>query len=249
MRRPVLRVVNAISLESRSTARHVNFSRSPRRCPIYRPNSTRPRHSVSSPHAFKMRLISLSVNARRLDSAVDLSSLTRTAGLTVSNPCRTASPRQIRSTFTLKFAVERDSSFASRSRNRAMSLACSVERSRLLFASPRKPVKRSITRLYRMCVDSSVSIALASVHVSHHDLTEALGSDSMLAAVKTSLTPCAMTSRAASTLSFPLRALSAALCHARQISSACFLSLVLVERKTRLLLWVSGFQIENAQNQ
>jgi len=47
----------------------------------------------------------------------------------------------------------------------------------------------------------------------------------------------------------PLRALSVALCHARHISSACFLSLVFVERKTRLLVRVSGFQIEKAQNQ
>src|SRR5437667_2212888 len=91
-----------------------------------------------------MRLISASVNARRFDSAFDLNSLTRTAGLTVSNPCRTASPRQIRSTFTLRLAVERDSSFASPSRNRAMSLACSVERSRLLFASPRKPFHHAL---------------------------------------------------------------------------------------------------------
>lgn len=30
--------------------------------------------------------------------------------------------------------------------HRAMSLACNVARSRLLFVSPRKPVKRSITR-------------------------------------------------------------------------------------------------------
>src|ERR1700745_2166020 len=89
----------------------------------------------------------------------------------------------------------------------------------------------------------------ASSHVSHHDLIEALGSDSMLAAVKTSLTPCAMTSRAAAPLSLPLRALSAALCHARQISSACFLSRVFVERKTRLLVRVSGLKVENAQNQ
>src|SRR5437773_4697822 len=89
----------------------------------------------------------------------------------------------------------------------------------------------------------------ASSHVSHHDLMEALGSDSTLAAVNTSLTPCAMTSRAASTLSLPLRALSAALCHARQISSACFLSPVFVERKTRLLRVSSGLKIENAQNQ
>src|SRR5215471_10795858 len=66
----------------------------------------------------------------------------------------------------------------------------------------------------------------------------------MLAAVNTSLTPCAITSRAASTLSLPLRALRAALCHARQISSACFLSRVFVERNTRLLVRVSGFQIE-----
>ena len=45
-----------------------------------------------------MRLISASVNGRRFDSAVDLSSLTRTAGLTVSNPCRTASPKHTRNT-------------------------------------------------------------------------------------------------------------------------------------------------------
>src|SRR5437899_11635705 len=89
----------------------------------------------------------------------------------------------------------------------------------------------------------------ASSHVSHHDFMDALGNDSTLAAVKTSLTPCAITSRAASTLSLPLRALSAALCHARHISSACFLSLVFVERKTRLLARVSGLKIENAQNQ
>jgi hypothetical protein len=57
--------------------------------------------------ALKMCLISSSVNARRFDSAVDLSSLTRTAGLTASNSCRTASPRHIRGTFTPKFAVER----------------------------------------------------------------------------------------------------------------------------------------------
>src|SRR6059058_4967386 len=89
----------------------------------------------------------------------------------------------------------------------------------------------------------------ASSHVSHHNLMDALGSDSTLAAVNTSLTPCAITSRAASTLSLPLRAFSVALCHARQISSACFLSRVFVERKTRLLVRVSGLKIENAQNQ
>src|SRR5437773_3885246 len=89
----------------------------------------------------------------------------------------------------------------------------------------------------------------ASSHVSHHDLMEALGSDSTFAAVNTSLTPCAMTSRAASALSLPFRALSAALCHARQISRACFLSRVFVYRNTRLLVRVSGCQIENAQNQ
>src|SRR4029453_5017500 len=80
-------------------------------------------------------------------------------------------------------------------------------------------------------------------HFSHHYLMDALGSDSMLAAVNTSLTPCAITSRAGSTRSLPLRAFSAALCHARQISSACFLSRVFVERNTRLLVRVSGFQI------
>ena len=64
---------------------------------------------------------------------------------------------------------------------------------------------------------------------------EALGNDSTLAAVNTSLTPRAITSRAASTLSLPERACNAALCHARQTSSACFRSLVFVERKTRLL--------------
>jgi len=78
---------------------------------------------------------------------------------------------------------------------------------------------------------------------------DALGSDSTFAAVNTSLTPCAIISRAASTLSLPLRALSAALCYARQICSACFLSRVFVERKTRLLVRVSGLKIENAQNQ
>src|SRR5215475_14848477 len=100
-----------------------------------------------------------------------------------------------------------------------------------------------------MCVEGSASIAFASNHVSHQDLIEAFGSDSTLAAVNTSLTPCAITSRAESTLSVPLRALSAALCHTRHISSACLLSLVFVERKTRLLVRVSGFQIEKAQNQ
>src|SRR5438094_3712631 len=89
----------------------------------------------------------------------------------------------------------------------------------------------------------------ASSHVSHHNLMDALVSDSTFAAVNTSLTPCAITSRAASTLSLPLRALSAALCHVRQISSACFLSRVFVERKTRLLLRVWESKIENAQNQ
>ncbi len=52
----------------------------------------------------------------------------------------------------------------------------------------------------------------ACSHVSHHALIDALGSDSTLAAVKTSLTPRAMTSRAASAVSLPLRASSAALC-------------------------------------
>src|SRR5436190_8862935 len=196
-----------------------------------------------------MRLISVSVNARRLASPLDLSPFTRTAGFTVNIPCRTASPKQTRSTLTLMFAVERDSSLASRSRNRAMSVACSVCRSRLVFASPRNSVKRSITRLYRACVDSTVSTAFARSHDSHHDLTDALGNDSVLTAKRTSLTPCAMMARAESSFSRPLRALSAALCHARQISSACFLSRVFVERKTRLLVRVSGFQVENAQNQ
>jgi hypothetical protein len=58
-----------------------------------------------------------------------------------------------------------------------------------------------------------------------------------------------MMARALSSLSLPLRALSAALCQERQISNACFLSFVFVERKTRLLVKVSGFQIANAQNQ
>jgi hypothetical protein len=34
------------------------------------------------------------------------------------------------------------------------------------------------------------------------------------------------------------------LCHARQISFACFLSRIFVERKTRLLVLVSGLKIE-----
>ena len=70
---------------------------------------------------------------------VDLSSFTRTAGFTVSNPCRTASPKQTRSTFTPRFAVERESSFASRSRNRATSLACSVGKVALAFRVAEKP--------------------------------------------------------------------------------------------------------------
>lgn len=73
------------------------------------------------------------MNARRLDSFLDLRIFTRTAGFTARNPWRTASPMGIRNTLMPKFAVERDSSFASLSRKRAMSLACSVERSRLLF--------------------------------------------------------------------------------------------------------------------
>src|SRR5437899_12258431 len=89
----------------------------------------------------------------------------------------------------------------------------------------------------------------ASSHVSHHDFMDALGSDSTFAAVNTSLTPCTITSRAASTLSLPLRALSAALCHARHISSAAFLSLACVERKTRRVALETGLRSRNAQNQ
>jgi hypothetical protein len=47
----------------------------------------------------------------------------------------------------------------------------------------------------------------------------------------------------------PLRAFRAALCHARQIFFACFLSRIFVERKTRLPVRISGLNIENAQNQ
>ena len=141
-------------------------------------------------------------------------------GFIVSNPCRTASARHTRNTFTPRFAVERERSFASRSRNRAMSIACSVERSRLVFA-PRNSVKAFHDASVTVCVDPSASIAFASSHVSHHAAIDALGSDSMLVAVNTSLTPRAITSRAASTLSLPLRASSEALCQARQISSAC----------------------------
>src|SRR5262245_44771180 len=195
-----------------------------------------------------MRLISGSVNARRLDSLLDLRSFTRTAGLSVSKSCRTASLRHTRNTFKLRFAVARALSFASRSRNRATSFACNVERSRLAFA-PMHSRNRSTIRLYLSCVDSSASMDFVSSHFSHHDLMVALSNDSMLAAVKTSLTPRAITSRAASTLSLPLRALSAALCHARQISSACFLSRVFVERNTRLLRLVWASKIEYAQNQ
>ena len=122
-----MRVVNAISPEAKSTARHVSRAESPSRWPTYRPNRTRLRHSVWSPQTLKIRLISARVNARRFDSPVDLSCFTRTAGLTPSNHCRTALPTQIRSTFTLKFVVERGNSFELRSRNRAMSLICSVE--------------------------------------------------------------------------------------------------------------------------
>jgi hypothetical protein len=80
-------------------------------------------------------------------------------------------------------------------------------------------------------------------------LTDALGNDSVLTAKRTSLTPCAMMARAESSFSRPLRALSAALCQARQISNACFLSFVFVDLNTRLLLSVCGSKIENAQNQ
>ena len=124
----------------------------------------------------------------------------------------------------------------------------------IAFCFPEKPGKPfdhalvASVRRFLASIDFA-SIALASVHVSHHDLMDAFGNDSTFAAVNTSLTPYAITSRAASTVSLPLRALSAALCHARQISSACFRSLVFVDRKTRLLVWVSGFQIENAQHQ
>ena len=70
----------------------------------------------------------------------------------------------------------------------------------------------------------------------------------MLADVNPSLTPCAYFPRYV-TLSLPLRAFCAALRHGRQISFACFLSRIFVERKTRLLVRISGLKIENAQNQ
>ena len=57
--------------------------------------------------------MSWSVKARRLDSFADLSSFTPAAGLVVSSFRRTASPKQMRNTFTAKFAVERESSLAS----------------------------------------------------------------------------------------------------------------------------------------
>jgi len=189
-----------------------------------------------------MRLISATVKARRADLSFDLSIFTRAAGFTSSRSCRTASPKQTRSTLRLRFAVARERFFASESRNRVMSRACSVERSRSAF-EPRKSAKRSVMRTYRACVDGSVSIDFVSAHVLHHCRTVALESVSALNAKKTSATPCAMISRAASALSLPLRALSAALCHARQISSACFLWGVLVERKTRLFSPDSGSRI------
>jgi len=93
-----------------------------------------------------MRVISFSVNARRFDSAVDLSSFTRTAGLTASNPCRTASPRQIRSTSRPSFAVERESSFAPDHETRNVAR---LQRGKVAFDfdSSKNPTKRSITRL------------------------------------------------------------------------------------------------------
>ena len=146
MRRPVLRAVNAISFVSKSTARHVRRARSPSLCPKYKPNSTRPRHSTSL-HASRMRLISDSVNARRFDSLVDSSVFTFFAGLLAIKPCRSASPRQTRSTFTARFAVDRESSFASRSRNCAISSGCSDAKLHDDLDAPRKAAKRSSTRL------------------------------------------------------------------------------------------------------
>ena len=94
-----------------------------------------------------MRLISASVNARRLDSAVDLRIFTRTAGLTVSNPCRTASPKQTRNTFTLKIRG-RARKFFRLTITKPRNVAC-LQRGKIAFAFrfPRKPVNRSITRL------------------------------------------------------------------------------------------------------
>ena len=158
------------------------------------------------------------------------------------------SPKHTRKTFRLRFAVALARSFASRSRNRATSCVCNVETSRLALV-PMDSRNRSIIRLYRSCVDRSASIDFVSSHFSHHDWMVALSNDSTLAAVKTSLTPCAITSRAASALSLPLCALFAAFSHVRQIACACFLSLDFVERKTRFHLCVCKSKIENAQNQ
>jgi hypothetical protein len=57
----------------------------------------------------------------------------------------------------------------------------------------------SLRRGYRAQRPYSVMlIGPSGGRVSHHDLMDALGNDSMLAAMKTSLTPCAITWRAAS---------------------------------------------------
>jgi len=176
-----------------------------------------------------MRVISFSVNARRFDSAVDLSSFTRTAGLTASNPAAPlhrdrfaalSRPSLQSSVKVLRFPdhenAQRRSLAAWKGRVRFRFIEKSDEAFNHAFVAP-------VSRFLRLD-------CFRFRHVSHRDLTDALGSDSTFAAVNTSLTPCAMTSRAASTLSLPFRALSAALCHARQISRACFLSRVFVYR-------------------
>jgi hypothetical protein len=78
---------------------------------------------------------------------------------------------------------------------------------------------------------------------------DVFGNASAFDAKRISLTPCAMMARAPSSESVPLRALSAALCHALQISRACLLSRVLVDRNTRCHWFVSWSQILYAANQ
>src|ERR1022692_1515563 len=73
-----------------------------------------------------------------------------------------------------------------------------------------------------------------SSQVLHQSRTVAPGSASRFAAANTSATPAAITPRAFSGVSFPARPSFAARSHTRQISSACFLTPVLVDRNTRL---------------
>ena len=196
-----------------------------------------------------MRLISASVNARRFDSAVDLSSLTRTAGLTVSNPCRTASPRQIRNTFTPEFGGRAREFF------------------RLTITKP-----GNVARLQRREVAFAFRFAEKTGEPFDHALVTRVRG--FLRLDRFGFQPClaprfdgrarqrfdvGRSENVADTLRDHFaRSVHAQLAVARferglVPRTADFERLLFVAgfrgAKTRLLVWVSGFQIENAQNQ